>query len=63
LKTKPATGTLPTGRIGKLQVTRLLCGGNLFSRFAHSGNLLYVHSLFQHCFTDDKILDALPLCG
>ena len=61
-RVKPATGTLPTGRIGKLQVTRLLCGGNLFSGFAHSGDLLYVHSLLQHYFTDDKILDTLQLC-
>ena len=34
---KPASGELPTGRIGKLEVTRLICGGNLFSGFAHSG--------------------------
>ena len=59
---KPASGNLPTGHIGKLEVTRLLCGGNLFSGFAHSGDLLYVHSLLQHYFTDDKILDTLQLC-
>ena len=61
-KLKPTSGALPTGRIGKLEVTRLLCGGNLFSGFAHSGELLYVHSLLQHYFTDDKILDTLQLC-
>jgi len=55
-------GHLPTGRIGKLEVTRLICGGNLFSGFAHSGDLLYVHSLLEHYFTDDKILDTLQLC-
>jgi len=59
---KPAPAGLPTGHIGKLEVTRLLCGGNLFSGFAHSGDLLYVHSLLQHYFTDDKILDTLQLC-
>jgi hypothetical protein len=59
---KAASGGLPTGRIGKLEVTRLLCGGNLFSGFAHSGELLYVHSLLQHYFTDDKILETLQLC-
>jgi len=59
---KPAAAGLPTGRLGKLQVTRLICGGNLFSGFAHSGDLLYVHSLLQHYFTDDKILDTLQLC-
>ena len=61
-KLQPASGGLPTGRIGKLEVTRLICGGNLFSGFAHSGELLYVHSLLQHYFTDDKILDTLQLC-
>jgi hypothetical protein len=43
-------------------VTRLICGGNLFSGFAHSGDLLYVHSLLQHYFTEEKILDTLQLC-
>lgn len=61
-KPKPASGRLPAGRIGKLEVARLICGGNLFSGFAHSGDLLYVHSLLQHYFTDDKILDTLQLC-
>ncbi len=61
-KPKPASAGLPTGRIGKLKVTRLICGGNLFSGFAHSGDLLYVHSLLQHYFTDDKILDILQFC-
>ena len=61
-KPKPASSRLPAGRIGKLDVTRLICGGNLFSGFAHSGDLLYVHSLLQHYFTDDKILDTLQLC-
>ncbi len=61
-KPKPTSAGLPTGRIGKLEVTRLLCGGNLFSGFAHSGDLVYVHSLLQHYFTDDKILETLQLC-
>ena len=61
-KVKPASGSLPTGCIGKLEVTRLICGGNLFSGFAHSGELLYVHGLLQHYFTDEKIMDTLQLC-
>ena len=61
-KPKPVSSKLPAGRIGKLDVTRLICGGNLFSGFAHSGDLTYVHSLLQHYFTDDKILDTLQLC-
>jgi len=55
-------GVLPRGKIGKLKVTRLICGGNLFSGFAHSGDLLYVSSLLQHYFVEDKILDTLQIC-
>ena len=61
-KPKPAAAPPPMGRIGKLQVTRLLCGGNLFSGFAHAGDLLYVESVLRHYFTEDKILDTLQLC-
>ena len=61
-KVKPASGTLPTGHIGKLEVTRLICGGNLFSGYAHGGEMHYLDSLLRHYFTDDKILDTLELC-
>jgi hypothetical protein len=61
-KPKTASARLPLGRIGKLQVSRLICGGNLFSGFAHSGNLLYVADLLKHYFNDEKILETLQLC-
>src|ERR1019366_8321512 len=61
-KSKPAAAPPPWGRIGKLEVSRLICGGNLFSGFAHSGDLLYVSSLLRHYFSEDKILDTLQLC-
>jgi hypothetical protein len=61
-KAKPAAAPPPRGRIGKLEVSRLICGGNLFSGFAHSGDLLYVSSLLRHYFSEDKILDTLQLC-
>ena len=57
-----ARGALPAGRIGKLNVTRLICGGNLFSGFAHSGDLLYVSDLLKNYFVENKILDTLQLC-
>jgi len=62
VKPKPASARPPMGRIGKLEVTRLICGGNLFSGFAHSGNLLYVEGLLKHYFSEDKILETLQLC-
>jgi len=42
---EPATPTetappFPAGTIGKLTVSRLICGGNLISGFAHSRDLI-----------------------
>lgn len=61
-KPKPASVKPPLGRIGKIEVSRLICGGNLFSGFAHSGNLLYVAGLLKQYFSEDKILETLQLC-
>ena len=58
---KPAA-PLPTGKIGGLSVTRLICGGNLISGFAHSRDLIYVSSWLRHYFTDAKVMETLRLC-
>lgn len=58
---KPAAAAPPTSKIGKLNVTRLICGGNLFSGFAHSGDLVYVSSLLKNYFTDEKVMDTLQV--
>jgi hypothetical protein len=52
----------PKGKLGNLEVSRLIYGGNLFSGFAHSGELEYVSGLLKHYFTDEKILDTLQIC-
>lgn len=62
LADEASTGGPPMGKIGKLTVSRLICGGNLFSGFAHSGNLLYVDELLKRYFTEDRILDTLQIC-
>ena len=60
---KQAAGNnLPTGRIGKLQVSRIICGGNLINGFAHARDLIYVSSLLRHYFTDEKIMQTWELC-
>jgi len=53
---------MPMGRIGKLKISRLICGGNLFNGFAHDRDLIYVSSLLKHYFTDEKIMDTWEKC-
>ncbi len=53
---------LETGTIGKLKISRLICGGNLFSGFAHSRDLIYVSALMKQYFTPEKIMDTLEVC-
>lgn len=55
-------GAVPMGKIGKVKISRLICGGNLTSGFAHSRDLVYVSSLLRHYFTDDKILETWRIC-
>jgi hypothetical protein len=54
-------GSLPTGRIGKLEISRLILGGNLLTHFTHSRDLQYVYRLAAHYNTDEKILETLAL--
>jgi hypothetical protein len=53
---------LPAGRIGKIKISRIICGGNLIGGFAHSRDLTYVSSLLMHYFTDEKIIETLEIC-
>lgn len=54
--------TMPCGKIGKITVSRLICGGNLISGYAHSRDLIYVSPLLTHYFTDEKIMETWALC-
>lgn len=53
---------LPKGRIGGIEISRLICGGNLISGFAHSRDLIYVSPLVKRYHTDDKVMETLKLC-
>ncbi len=55
-------GEMPMGRLGKLNVTRLIVGGNLTSGFAHSRDLIYVSGLLRQYFTDEKVFETWELC-
>jgi uncharacterized membrane protein YphA (DoxX/SURF4 family) len=52
----------PKGQIGSLKISRLICGGNLISGFAHARDLIYVSPLLKSYFTDEKVMETLWLC-
>ena len=52
---------LPMGRIGKLKISRIFCGGNLIGGWAHSRDLMYVSSLVVAYHTDEKVFETLEL--
>jgi hypothetical protein len=54
----PPKATVPMGAIGKVKISRLICGGNLISGYAHSRDLMYVSPLLKHYFSDEKILET-----
>lgn len=51
-------GPIPTGKLGKLTVTRLIAGHNLVGLQAHSRDLIYTSQLLRAYFTDDKVLET-----
>ncbi len=53
---------LPMGKIGNVKISRMICGGNLTSGYAHSRDLIYVSSLLKHYFTDEKIFETWQIC-
>lgn len=56
-----AAKVLPKGKIGKLEVSRILLGGNLLTHYTHSRDLRYVYNLAAHYNTDEKIFETLAL--
>jgi uncharacterized membrane protein YphA (DoxX/SURF4 family) len=55
-------GQVQKGRIGNIDIGRIIVGGNLVSGFAHSRDLIYVSPLLRTYFTDEKIMETLRLC-
>lgn len=53
---------VPKGKIGNLDVGRIICGGNLISGFAHSRDLIYVSTFLKKYFTEKKVMDTFWLC-
>jgi hypothetical protein len=60
-KEAPIKG-LPKGKIGDVEISRVIVGSNLFGGGAHARNLQYVSALMRRYFTHEKIMDTLQLC-
>ncbi len=52
----------PTGKLGNIEVSRLIIGGNQFSGWSHSRDLPYLRDLFLAYSSQEKIMDTLELC-
>jgi hypothetical protein len=52
---------LPTGKIGNLNITRLILGGNLLTRYQHVRDLGYVSKLVRSYNTDAKVRETVEL--
>lgn len=60
------TGQVPTGRIGSLELSRVMMGGNLMNGFAHARDLIYVSNLIKAYHHRDKVFETFRLaeaCG
>jgi hypothetical protein len=54
-------GPMPMGKLGDLEVSRLIAGHNLVVGQAHSRDLLYTSQLLQAYFTEEKILETFAM--
>jgi uncharacterized membrane protein YphA (DoxX/SURF4 family) len=55
-------GELPKGKIGNLEMTRLILGCNLIGGWAHARDLLYANQLFRQYNSENKIFETLNIC-
>jgi uncharacterized membrane protein YphA (DoxX/SURF4 family) len=59
-------GTIPKGKIGNFELSRLVMGGNLIGGWSHARDLIYVDKLIKMYHTDEKVMLTLQLaekCG
>lgn len=53
---------IPSGKINGIDISRLICGGNLIRGYAHSRDLIYVSNFLKQYFTTEKIIETFKLC-
>ncbi len=59
-------GQVPKGKIGDLDLSRLMMGGNLIGGWAHARDLIYVSKLIKSYHTDERVMMTLQMaekCG
>ncbi|MCF7847408.1 MAG: DoxX family protein [Kiritimatiellales bacterium] len=59
-------GQVPKAKIGDLEISRMIMGGNLIGGWAHARDLIYVSSLVKQYHTDKKVFETFMLaekCG
>jgi uncharacterized membrane protein YphA (DoxX/SURF4 family) len=59
-------GQIPKGKIGNLELSRLIMGGNLIGGWAHGRDLIYTDKLVKAYHTDERVMMTLQLaekCG
>ena len=59
-------GEIPKGRIGDMELSRLIMGGNLIGGWAHARDLIYASQLVKSYHDDRRVLGTMELaekCG
>lgn len=54
-------GGCPQGKIGKLNISRLVMGSNLITFHVHARDMMFVKNLNRHYNTEEKILETLAV--
>jgi uncharacterized membrane protein YphA (DoxX/SURF4 family) len=55
-------GELPKGKLGDLEISRLIMGGNVIVGYAHARDLIYAEQLFKAYNNEKKVFETLMLC-
>jgi len=59
-------GQIPKGKIGNLEISRLVMGGNLIGGWSHARDLIYADKLVKMYHTDERVMMTMQLaerCG
>ncbi len=61
LRNQSSESKVPMGKIGDLEITRIIAGGNIISGWCHQRDLLYVSTLAGHYLTQEKQYDTMEM--